>query len=318
MIDLEKRITGDWIDIREAVADQYTLNDFFKITPSRLRKLAETLRLAVEEGILEYKSSVLKPVFLSLEDMKYQSLRPEELGAHEEPLEGLIFVILLQRLVCSGVIPLPRSKPPERASIEDLDVNSIIEDIKERIKKNPEFRKHPAVKNIFMQLNIYRLEKKKMEELLPTIKQDKRETFRKNFQNGFDHVFDSIRKNYSEILNEEEAERTAAETQEDLLHRFPLKKLFSFLNEQARDISRIRSTLAFAAEDKYKTREFLVSLQKEKEKFLNLMDKEKKLYQGLCAELNESEKNCPHQICSRFRDLMIRVIEKLSRSEDNA
>ncbi|MBW8003774.1 MAG: hypothetical protein FVQ80_17535, partial [Planctomycetes bacterium] len=89
MVELEKRITGDWIVTREAATDLYTLNDYFKIPSRRLIELCESLKAAVEGGLLEYKRSVLQPVFICLEDMKYYSKTLEELESHRRPLKGL-------------------------------------------------------------------------------------------------------------------------------------------------------------------------------------------------------------------------------------
>jgi len=55
MIELERRISGDWIDLREAGKDQYTLIEFLKLSDQDLGRLAEELRGAVEEGLIEWK-----------------------------------------------------------------------------------------------------------------------------------------------------------------------------------------------------------------------------------------------------------------------
>ncbi len=328
MVELEKRITGDWIVTREAATDLYTLNDYFKIPSRRLIELCESLKAAVEGGLLEYKRSVLQPVFICLEDMKYYSKTLEELESHRRPLKGLVFTTLVQKLICAGVIPLPRMKTPEPVETENLAVNLIIGDIKDRIKDDPPFKNHPAVKNIFMQIAIYQNEKAKMEELLPKISEEKQETFRENFQNIFNEVFSSIRKNYGDILKEEEAGRQAEEAQKDLFRQLSLNSLSTFLTEQAREFARIGSTLTFAVVDKYKTRELLVNLHHNKEHFLTLIVKERENYRKLCSEIGKTDpdnthgrddflSNCTQDISFRLRDELIRTLERLSRSEEN-
>ncbi len=317
MIALQKKISGDWIDIRESANDQYTLNDILKISPNRLKELSHILKLDNEEGILEYKNSVLKPVFFSLEEMKYSSLSLEELEAHKNPLEELLFVILLQKMVCSGVIPLRRAKSAKTPA-ENLEINLIIKDIKNRLKSNPGFKKHPAVKNIFMQISIYQKEKQKMSELLPTIQEDKRPTFKQNFQTSFDRIFESIRKNYTDILAEENAKEFDQESKRDLLKLLSIKTLCPSLTDQAREVSRLRSTLMFAVVDKYKTRESLVNLHKEKESFLKMIDREKDSYGKLCIEVGILEtESCVQRVSNRFRDELIRTLDRLVLLEDN-
>jgi hypothetical protein len=316
MIDLERRISGDWIEAREAAADQYNLVKFFQLTPERLHDIARSLRLSVEEGILEYKGALLRPVFVSLETMQYQSVSFVELELHDRPLENLLFVILLQRLVCSGLIAPAKGRTAIPIPVEAIGVNAILADIKQRIRLNGDFQKHPSVKNIFVQVTIYQKEKKKMEDLLPTIMEDKRDTFRRNFQEIFQKIFDSIRKNYAELLAEEEARRLELEGQSDILYRASLKSLVPLLNDQAKEVSRLRSTLAFARADKYKTRAVLVSVFKDRAFFLGLMDKENAVYARLCAELGrKSGLDCPPALGKRLGGELVRVLEKLARVE---
>jgi hypothetical protein len=316
MVDLERRISGDWIEAREAAADPYALIKFFSLDADRLHDIARSLRLCVEEGILEYKGALLRPVFISLESMQFQSVSFVELELHDRPLENLQFVILLQRLVCSGVIAPAKGKQVQPISAEHIPVDAILANLKQRIRLNNDFLKHPAVKNIFVQVTIYQKERKKMEDLLPTIKEDKRGTFRRNFQEVFEKIFASIRKNYADLLVEEEGRRLEQEGQSDILYRASLKSLNPLLNDQAKEVSRLRSTLAFARADKYKTRAVLVSVFKDKAFFLGLLDKENAAYARLCAELGrKSGLDCAPTLGRRLGSEMVRVLEKLARVE---
>ena len=316
MIDLERRISGDWIEAREAAAEQYALVKFFQLTADRLRDIARSLRLCVEEGILEYKGALLRPVFVSLEAMQFQSVSFVELELHNQPLENLLFVILLQRLVCSGTVAPAKGKPVRAISTENIAVDAILANLKQRLRLNADFQKHPAVKNIIVQVTMFRKERKKMEDLLPGIKEDMRETFRRNFQGVFQRIFASIRKNYADLLVEEETHRREQEGQSDILYRASLKSLVPLLNDQAKEVSRLRSTLAFARSDKYKTRPVLVSVFRDKAFFLGFMDKENAAYARLCAELGrKSGLDCPPVLGKRLGGELVRVLEKLARVE---
>jgi hypothetical protein len=316
MGDLDRRISGDWIEAREAAADQYALAKFFSLDVDRLHDIARSLRLCVEEGVLEYKGALLRPVFVSLEAMQYQSVSFVELELHDRPLENLLFVVLLQRLACSGAIAPAKGKPVEHISAEHIPVDAILANLKQRIRLNGDFLKHPAVKNIFVQVTLYQKEKKKMDDLLPTIMPEKRETFRRNFQEIFQKIFGSIRKNYSELLVEEEARRRDQEGQSDILYRASLKSLVPLLTEQAKQVSRLRSTLAFARADKYKTRAVLVSVFRDKASFLKLMDQEDTAYARLCLELGrKSGLDCAAALGRRLGAEIVRVLEKLARVE---
>jgi hypothetical protein len=316
MEGLQKRVSGDWIDLREAAADPYSLTDFFKISAQRLGKVAADLRLSVEEGLLEYKLTTLRPVFHSLENLQYQSVRSEELQVHEQPLQELLLVTLLERLLCAGTIPLAKAKPSEAVPTEDLQVGAILADIKRRLQRDPSFKTHPAVKNILVQLSIYQQEKKKMDELLPTIQQEKREVFRRNFQGTFQRAFASIRKNFSDILTEEEARQREQESKEDFLVQASIRKLAPFLFEQAREVSRLCSTLTYAREDKYKTRGVLVSLYRQRTDFLALVAHERSLYGTLCGDLAvQTSIDCPARLSERLLNELIRIISRMEKVE---
>ncbi len=317
MHDLERRISGDWIDLREAGKDQYTLIEHLGMSAQELARLAEELGRAVEEGLIEYKGLILRRTFITLEAVQFQSVRFEELQAREQPLKDLVFVILLQRLLCSGVIPLAKSRAGETISAADIEVNAVLADIRNRIKQDPSFQKHPFVKNIFVQLTVYQKEKKKMEELLPIIKEDKRDVFRANFGTTFKRIFESIKKNYIDILNEEEARRMEKESKQDLLYRVPLKDLSPFLAAQAQAICRLYSTLSYAREDKYKTRAVLVNLYKQRDEYLKRIENEQRVYRTLCAEIGLiGNSDCPTRLNNRLRDELIHVLERLSKVEE--
>ena len=317
MIELERRITGDWFDLREAGKDQYALIEFLKLSAQDLGRLAEELRGAVEEGLSEYKDMILRRAFITLEAVQFQSVRFEELRAREQPLKDLVFIILMQRLLCTGAIPLPKSKEAQGLSPDELDVSGVLAEIRNRIKQDANFQKHPAVKNIFVQVALYQKERKKMEELLPTIKADKKDVFRANFGATFKGIFDSIKKNYSDILKEEESRRLAKENRQDLLQRVPLKDLAPFLQNQAQAVCRLCSTLAYAREDKYKTRGILVDLFKQKEEYFKRIDSEQRVYRSLCAEIGlMGTSDCPIRLNYRLRDELIHVLERMSKVEE--
>jgi hypothetical protein len=315
MHDLERRISGDWIDLREAGKDKYTLIEHLNMEPQRLQRLAGELRWAVEEGLLEYKNVVLRRTFITLEAVQFQSVRFSELQAREEPLKDLLFVIMVQRLLCTGAIALPKARAGEPAGVDDIDINAVLADLRARIERDPAFRRHSAVKNVFMQVSIYQKERKKMAELLPTIKSEKRAVFQANFRTTFAKILDSIKKNYAAILREEELGRQERDSRQDLLAVVSLQELSPFLSTQAQNISRLRSTLAFTREDKYKTRSILVSLYRQKDEFLSLVEREHRVYRVLCSAAGAGG-DCPLQLSSRLRDELVRVVELFARVEE--
>jgi len=317
MKHLEKRITGDWIDIREAGGDHYSLQEFLSIKVPDINSQISALSASIDEGAPEYKRTLLHSVFLTLESAKFQSLSTDELEAHRPKLGGLLFTTLVQKLLCSGTIPVGRREKPEEIATEGIELNTIISELKERIDRQPELQKHPAVKNIYMQLNIYQKEKEKMQELSPKIKEDMESTFKQNFEEAFERIFESIRKNYSIIISEEAARKRAA-LEKDILKLLPIKNLVPLLTEQATEISRIRSTLAFAAEDKYKIRSILVNLYEGRERVLSMVEAENRAYLDLCSQAERANpKECAGNTAARFREELVRILERIKTQIEN-
>jgi hypothetical protein len=316
MAELEKRIIGDWVELREKSNELHALLDALALHPPEIRETGERLRHSVEQGIVEFKRTLLSPVLVALETARYKSLATGEMGAQEKSLTQLILVILVQRLLAAEMIPLSRQQEQKRDfGIGDLQVNVILSDINARVKANPKLRAHAAVKNILMQVSVYNKENQKMRELLPTIKPEMRASFLSNFTKTFEEIIGSIRRHYSVIL-QEEAEAQKAREEVFSLSLFPLKELAPLLVNQAKEIARMRSTLAHARDEKYKTREVLVRLYDQRHEVLKMIEEEVKTYRKVCQQtLQYDLDGCVHQIVNAFRDEVVGILEKQGKKE---
>ena len=319
MVELEKRISGDWIELRGKSNEFHALLEALALPPYGLRAVSDKLKLSVEQGIVEFKRSLLSPVLVALETARFKSLAGEEMMAHERSLTALLLVILLQRLLCTELLPMAR--PPEEKRIfgvDSLQVGVILADVNARIKANPALRAQAAFKNILMQVQRYNGENQKMRELLPTIKPEMRTAFLANFTRTFDEIIGSIRRHYLSILQEEKAAEKSR--QEGFsLSLMPLKDLSPLLASQAREVARIRSTLAHARDEKYKTREVLVRLYDGRQAVLKLIEEEGKVYRRICQRtLQYDLEACSLAIACGFRDEIVGILEKQSKREEPA
>jgi len=319
MPDLEKRISGDWIELREKANDLYTLLDVLAVPQHRLLAAAEGLRHSVEQGIVEFKRTLLAPVLVALEATRYKSLAADDMGAQEKSLAVLLLAILVQRLFCTEILPLARPHEEKRVfGVDTLQVSTILADVNTRVKSNPGLRAHTAVKNILMQVQRYNGENQKMRELLPTIKPEMRTSFLANFTRTFDEIIGSIRRQYATIL-EEEAAADKARREGFSLALVPLKELGPLLASQAREVSKFRSTLAHAREEKYKTREALVRLYDGRQVVLKLVEEESKAYRRLCQRIQQDDMDsCAGAMASGFRDEVAALLEKQGKREQPA
>jgi hypothetical protein len=317
MSELEKRISGDWIDLREKSNDLYALLDALAIPSYEMRAAASTLRFCVEQGIIEFKRTLLSPVFSVLEAARFSTIASSELSTQERSLGVLLLVVLLQRLLCAETIPLARPPAEKRADGgEGPQVGIILADVNARVKADPGMRSQGAVKNILMLVQRYNGENQKMRELLPTIRPGMRTAFLANFTRTFDEIIGSIRRHYAALLHEEKAaEKARRETFS--LSLLPLKDLAPLCAGQAKEIALIRSTLTHAREEKYKTRESLVRLYDRRQTALGLLDDEVREYRRVCMTAQPSNvESCTLGTASAFRDEIVLILERQGRKEE--
>jgi len=316
MSDLERRISGDWIELREKANDLYSLLDWLAVPPAQMLSAATVLRHSVEQGIIEFKRTQFAPVLVSLEAARYKSLAADDMVAQERSLSVILLVTLLQRLLCTEGVPMARPREQKRDfGVEGLQVSAILGDLNARVKADPSLRTHPAVKNVLMLVQRYNAENRKMRELIPTIKPEMRTSFLGNFTRTFEEIIGSIRRQYSTLL-QEDAAADKARKEGFSLALLPLKELAPLLASQAKEVSRFRSTLAHAREEKYKTREALVRLYDSRQVALKLVEDESKLYRRLCQRIQQdSIDGCASAVASGLRDEVAALMEKQGRRE---
>jgi len=320
MSDLDKRISGDWIDAKEKMGDTHALIEYMGITAADLKDLASRLRLAVEGGIVEYKHAALAPVFTVLESARFKSLSQDDILALEKPLAMLQFAILAQRLIALDALPWRRPEAAEAPdfSVGQMNMNAILADLKARLAQAPALRAHAAVKNIMAQVQIYNRETAKMNELKATIRPEMQTAFMANFNKTFATALASIRRNYETILREEEERRLATERKDRFsLRDLPLKDLAPFLLSQAREVARLRSSLAHARDEKWKMREILVGLYDRRQEVIALMDRETSEYGRLCVDTPKLAPGaCAREAPLGFRDELIALCDRQSRGTE--
>ena len=316
MADLDKRISGDWIELREKSNDLYALLDLFGLPALQLRAAADTLRHCVEQGMVEFKRTLLAPTLVALEGARFKSLEAGEMDAQEKTLSSLLLAILLQRLLCTEALPRSRPAAPKAAiDADSLQVSAILADVNARVKSDPSLRAHVAVKNILMQVQRYNAENQKMRELVATIRPEMRQSFLANFTRTFDEIIGSIRRQYATLL-QEEADVGATRKEGFSLAQAPLKELAPLLLSQAKEVSRFRSTFAHAREEKYKTREVLVRLYDGRPALLKLVEEEMRAYRRVCQQVQPGGiDECASAMAAGFRDEVAALLEKRGKEE---
>ncbi len=285
MEELNKKNRGDWFDLKQIADEPFELEEYFSFDKNRLQSVSGELRLAVEQGITEYKFQKLSGLYAFLDSYQYDSRGFEALSHHGNAFSELLYVTLLQRLVTTGVIKVRDQKnAPGEESSPQPKVKDIMQDVQERLAKNPELRKNESVKNILMQMSIYRNELTRMKELEPKIPPERKASFLANFRNSFLEITGKIQEHYR-VITKEDQKQAATEIEEtDPLKRYDLKPLGKLLFNQAAEISELRSTLNFAVTERYKTRDILSGITDRRDRTLLLVKMEQKAYTDILGE----------------------------------
>ncbi len=304
MQELEKKVAGDWFDIKEKAENIFDLHEQFKLSVQQIKNLIQEVRLSVEGGILEYKRKVINPVFPFLEALKYDSKHFDELDKHAASLTPLIYAVLIQRLIARGTIPIKKKKVAVESEREK-GLKAIVTDINERIQDDPALSNNPAVKNIMNYMNVYKRELAKMNELAPNIPAEKKESFAANFKHTFDELTESIQDNYARVVQEEQ-QKIHDRIDVSPLERFDVKPLAKTLLNQGMEIARVRSTLRFAAKEGFKTRELIVKLTGQKERITDPIDEEKRRY----LDLTGGNEKSAVVLSKTFGAEVIKVLER--------
>jgi hypothetical protein len=280
---LSKHIAGDWADLSRCALSLESLASFFGLDPAALVAIARELEHTVEAGAAEYKEALVVPFFAALEEMKWKTVGSGELGRQRGELGKAVFLAMAQRLVASGALTAAVDTAADKSADDQVDLKLILSDVMARVRDDPSLKTDQAVKLILTQLAIYQRERETMEKLMPNIKDPEKATaFRRNFRNTFEKISVNIGKHYADFKDAER--RRLAGPVALSLAALPLKELVPFFTREAREFLRLRSTLAFALEGKYKVREMCVRLHNEKQAMLGLLAEEKAAILRLAAD----------------------------------
>jgi len=270
------------------------------------------LRLAVEQGVTEYKNRKLSELYAFLDSYRYDSKGFETLSILSGSFSDLLYVTLLQRLIAAGVIQVKTQKGSDiQEEKPQPGVKDIVQDVQERLSRNPDLRKNESVKNILMQVSIYRNELARMRELEPKILPERKASFLTNFKNRFAEITAKIQEHYSAITGEDQKQAASEIEETNPLKRYDLKPLVKTLFDQAAETSELRSTLLYALSERYKTRDILSGITDKRDRTMLLVKMETKKY----IEITGTGTN-PSLLGKAFAAEIIKVFSRqLSRTE---
>lgn len=271
----DKRITGDWIDIRENLHQPQRLRTQLKLDGQRLSLLARDLRQSSLEGVLEVKRRALNAIFSFIGSLARTTPGLDECQHIEGEMRLLIFLCALEGMFAAGIL-----KPVvEKTGLEQpkaKTVPQLFQEVQARLAAEPELKADPHLKNILVDFQLYKKEHEQFSALSPNIPDDRAPQFLANTKARLDAIQATANDHFRKFLQQENqaALDALAREKEQALRVAGLTKLMSV---QAQEISRLRSVLLHALQEGIRLRESLLRLLPKKEPVQALLDEELKL-----------------------------------------
>lgn len=276
---LEKRVTSDWIEVREKLNAPVRMKAYLKLDDLKLVTLPNELRGATMGGIVEFKKRLAGSVFNFLTRLTFTTPNQTEILGAEADIRVLIYLLCIQTQFATGQIkpakeaegPLAGANARTRPPVEEL-----VAEVKARVSSNPALAKNPHVKNIFMEIQLYQKEFAQFAALSPQIPDDRAPTFFMNYKKRLDSILDNVHGHFRDIQLAEDAEmRKEFQKQEE--DHFVLPDLVKLISSQAQELTKVRSSIFHALQEGYQIRNLLLKLVERREPFLALLEEELKL-----------------------------------------
>lgn len=275
---LEKRVTSDWIEIRDKLNAPNRMKAYLKVEDAKLTTLPDDLRAATMGGVVEIKKKLAGTVFNFLTRLTYTTPNQNEILGVEVDIRVLLFLLCLETQYATGQIkPVKEAEGPGGGDARNRPpVEEIVAEIKARVSANPELAKNAHVKNIFMEVQLYQKEFAQFSALSPQIPDERAPSFFANYKKRLGGILDNIHSHFREVrLAEDEELRKEFQRQEEEIFVFP--ELVKAVANQAQELSRVRSSIFHALQEGYQVRNLLLKLADAKDPFLELLDAELRL-----------------------------------------
>jgi len=275
---LEKRVTSDWIEIRDKLNAPNRMKAYLKVEDGKLSTLPDDLRGATMGGVVEIKKKLAGTVFNFLTRLTYTTPNQNEILGVEVDIRVLLFLLCLETQYATGQVkPVKEADgPPGTDSRNRPPIEEIVTELKARVAANPELAKNAHVKNIFMEVQLYQKEFGQFSALSPQIPDERAPSFFANYKKRLGGILDNIHAHFREVrMAEDEELRKEFLRQEEEIFVFP--ELVKAVSSQAQELSRVRSSIFHALQEGYQVRNLLLKLADAKDPFMELLDAELKL-----------------------------------------
>jgi len=282
MEELTKQIKRDLFDIKENINNPDKLMELFAFKRDEFDNIIHNLKFSVEDSLFEYKTTAVNLILEPLDSLRYDSRAMSSFDNQIERARGVLAVTLIQRLIAVGAVKIQDSKAEDpgktsEPAADKTEIKEIVEFVQGEPKKNPGIVQDMLFKKIIMHIKMYRTELQKMNELMAKVSAEKKIALKRNFNITLAEQVSKMRAAYKEIMERNVKEQQIPAAQNILL-RFNFKPMSKLYMSQIEIFSKLLSTLKFAKNEKFNTRELLLDLNSEKAAFMSLIEKERDEY----------------------------------------
>ena len=307
MVELDKIVHSNWFEIREKYDNIFSIDEYFNLSVPELNDLVQSLRLSVEDGVLEFKRKTISQCLNFIESLKYDTKQFAQIGSYALASTRLLYIILIQRLFANGQLTPGKQEKDQndlQEEFKEKDIKTIMSELQTMVKEDQSLTQKQEVKNILLQFRIYQKELEEMNKLKNNIPKEKLPSFLQNFKNTIDGITGKVQDNYNRLLKEKSAPAAPVFSKGDV-RRYALRSLSPAFQKQAETASRIRSRFLYARNERYNTREIFEASLSLFSEFRDTLNVEEALYKQL-----EPEDSFRVQLIRTFTNELIRRIEK--------
>jgi hypothetical protein len=280
---LRRRISGDWYDVRSVPLQFFAVQDYLQLETTALSSIAAELRSGRYDNLAALKRDRLAPLFFAIEEGRYQALATAQIAALASIAREVVFLVMMQRVVVASTKQTDKqidkttdaapAAPDAPSAVADIDIGDIIRDVAERVAADADLQQQAPIKAILVKTKEYRRERDKLAELTAKAGEEQQQRLATSFKQTFEDIFATIRKNYAQVVGAD-VDRRQPDAELPILQRADVSLLAAVLTRQAEAFSRVYSTVAFAAAERYKTLELLSGLAQDRAVVDELVDEE--------------------------------------------
>ncbi len=269
---LSRRVTSDWIDYRERLITPNRLRSYLRLEQIHIFRLQESIQTFGH--VLDYARRSFTHIFSFLSKLVRTTPTQNEMLGEESNLRILLYGLGLQNAYAAGHL----KSQNEDATQEEtpLTLHQIMNNIQERIQKDPEVAKLPHVKSIIQEFQAYKKEQTSFREMSPNISDDRAPLFFTAYKQRVEQITTAIRSKYI-VLQEDEGQEAQDNLQKKTETELMNDALARVVLAQAQEISKVRSTLNLAIQEGRGFREDMLKLAEKRDILLSLVEEQENI-----------------------------------------